>query len=101
MEATAMALRASVNDFVRDVGARSVQGGPGVPAAIFVGTVNSDGTVTVTRNGATIWKVFWPGSGSAAGTDAAGPGNQDTVNVYSTDGTWAASSTQVFINNLK
>lgn len=96
-----MALRASVNDFVRDVGARSVQGSPGVPAAIFVGTANSDGTVTITRNGITIWKVFWPGSGAAAGTDAAGPGNQDNVNVYSTDGTFATSSAQSFINNLK
>ena len=93
-----MAVRNSVTDFIRDIGARTNASG----SVVFIGSTNADGTVKITRNGVTIFaKVIWPGPSAAAATDAAGAGNNDTVFVQDAGGGYYnAGSAQNFINSL-
>jgi hypothetical protein len=85
--------RNSAADFVRDVGGRT--NGSHVWAAVL----NSDNaTYSIQLNGVTKFaKVFWPGSGCGAQTDAT---FGDTVNIFAADGSDAVSDTLAFLNNL-
>jgi hypothetical protein len=84
-------------DFVRDVGART--NGNRVWAAVL----NADSatySINLTVNGVTTVKyakVFWPGSGTGAQTDAT---YGDSINIYAADGTVATTDTLAFLNNL-
>ena len=89
----ALLRRNSAADFARDVGARTNG------ARVWSAVLNSDNsTYAIQLNGVTKFaKVFWPGSGCGAQTDAT---YGDTVNIYGADGTVAISDTLAFLNNL-
>jgi hypothetical protein len=89
------AARQSINDFIRDVGARTSG------TIVYAASLNADNvTVKITRNGVVVWaKVLWPGTGSAAITDAGGQ-NQDTVDLFDGAGFFNAGSASAFINSL-
>jgi len=93
------AARQSVNDFMRDVRARGVNGG--TSSNVYGATLNTDNTtVQITKNGVVLFpKVLWPGTGSAAATDAGGQ-NQDTVDLLGGEGYYSTVSAQQFINSL-
>jgi len=92
-----MAVRNNVQDFMRDVRARTVAGGNNYGA-----TINADNvTVSITKNGVVLFgKVLWPGTGAAAQTDASGAGNLDTVDIFDGSGFYSAGGAQAFINSL-
>jgi hypothetical protein len=87
------------SDFARDVGARTGI----VPGHVWAAVLNADNTtysINLTANGITTVryaKVFWPGSGCGAQTDAT---FGDTVNIFAADGSVAVSDTLAFLNNL-
>jgi hypothetical protein len=91
-----MALRRNFAvDFVRDVGART-----GIVAGhVWAAVLNPDNsTYAIQLNGVTKFaKVFWPGSGSGAQTDAT---YGDSLIIYGPDGTSAVSDSLAFLNNL-
>lgn len=90
-----MAQRNSVQDFIRDVGARTTS------QNLYVASLNADGSVQVSKNGVVLYsKVIWPGTGTAARTDASGQ-NFDSVSVLDS-GTlnFSTGSAQSFINSL-
>jgi hypothetical protein len=85
-------------DFVRDVGART--NGNRVWKAVL-NPDNSTYSVQLTINGIlqpiVFPKVFWPGSGNGATSDAS---FGDTLNIFAIDGTVATTDTLAFLNNL-
>ena len=92
-----MAVRNNIQDFLRDIRARSVAGGNQYAASINADNV----TVAVTKNSVAFFpKVFYNVQGSAAATDAAGVGNQDTVTIIDGSGNTSVGSAQAFLNNL-
>ena len=95
----AQAIRQSVQDFIRDVGARGINGG--TSQNLYAASLNSDGSVSVSKNGIVIFaKVVWPGNGVSARTDASGQ-NEDTVNILDPGSqNFSTASAQTFINNL-
>lgn len=89
-----MATRNNVQDFIRDVRAQTNAAG----TIVFVGTLNSDGSVKITRNGTTIYpNVYWFMGPATATTDAA---QGDSVRVRSVDSSWQSGDAQMFINSL-
>lgn len=92
-----MAVRNNIQDFMRDVRARSVAGGNQYAASINADNV----TVSISKNGVVTWsKVFYNVQGSAANTDAAGTGNYDTVTIIDGSGNPRVGGCQDFINQL-
>lgn len=87
--------RSNVQDFIAQVRARTNTLG----TIVYVATLNSDGSVLISRNGVTIFpKVLWyMGTGSAI-TDTNISG--DTVTTLCNDGTTGRGDAQLFINSL-
>jgi hypothetical protein len=82
-------------DFARDVGARTGI----VPGHVWQAVLNADNTTyAIQLNGVTKFaKVFWPGPGTGAQTDAT---YGDSIIIYAPDGTSSISDTLAFLNNL-
>ena len=95
-----MAVRNSIQDFMRDVRLRGLSGG--TSSNVYTAALNADNTTcTISKNGAVLFsKVLWPGTGAAAQTDASGGGNQDTVDIFDGSGFYSAGGAQAFINGL-
>jgi len=94
-----MAIRNNIQDFMRDVRARGINGG--TSQNLYGASLNADNTtVAVTKNGAALFsKVYWNIQGSSPITDASSP-NEDTVTIVDGSGFGAPGSAQAFINNL-
>ncbi len=93
-----MAVRQTIQDFMRDIRARGINGG--TSQNLYATSLNGDGSVSVSKNGVVLFaKVVWPGSGTAAATDAGGQ-NEDTVNIFDGSGMPYSGSAQQFINDL-
>lgn len=90
-----MATRRTVQDFIAAVNAQT----PGsVSGATYAGTLNTDGTVQITRNSVVLWpKVYWFMGPGSAKTDA----NQgDSIRAWGLDAAIASGDAQAFLNTL-
>ena len=88
--------RFSVQDFIAQVNAQT----PGaVTSAVYQATLNSDGTVKITKNAVQLYaKVLWNQGTQGAVTDNNLQG--DVVTIFQNDASVARGDAQLFINSL-
>lgn len=90
-----MAIRLTILDFLRDVAAQS----NAAKGIVYVGTINADGTVKVSRNGVVIYpQVWWSMSPNTSPSDV--PSAGDTIRAHAADGTWQAGDAQQWLQSL-
>jgi hypothetical protein len=89
-----MAARTQITHFIRDVGAQTN------PANVYAAATNTDGSLKVTKNGATVHaKIFWSVAQGVARTDANPSG--DTVTFVDAEGVTRTADASAFLNTLK
>jgi hypothetical protein len=95
--------RNNVNDFLRDVGARTGV----VVGNVIAATLNADNTTysiarTTSLGVTTVLysKVFYPGGSGPGGAQTDANPSGDKVTIFSPDGTASVADAGVFINSL-
>jgi hypothetical protein len=92
-----MAIRRNVQDFLAGIAARTNSSG----TVVYVGTVQKDGTIQITRNGVTYCpRVLWNDGPASATNDATGVGQADSVTILNADGNISKGDTQQFLQTL-
>jgi hypothetical protein len=92
------AIRRTVQDFMAAIRAQG-KNANGTSTNLYGATQNADGSVTVTKNGMTLYsKILYNQGNQIVG--AQGDGNQDSMTVISAEGATAVGSVTNFLSTL-
>jgi hypothetical protein len=92
------AIRRNVQDFMAAIRAQG-KNANGTSPNLYGATQNADGSVTVTKNGSTLYSRIIYNMGNQI-VGAQGDGNQDSMTVVSAEGVTAVGSVTNFLSTL-